>query len=69
MYQKEAYEAVEQAKQNTGEWFGDEEHDEQVCFANGVYTVASNGDAQDYSNGDKAAEALMWQWQQEDRKS
>jgi len=59
-------EAVNEARNNPESWIGDGE--EQVIFANGVFTVASNGDAEDFDTAEKAAAALEWQWQQEERK-
>ena len=69
MKAKNAQEAVKLAKSNPETWIGDGKHDEQVCFANGVYTVASNGDAEDFQTADAAADALKRQWQQEDNRS
>ena len=60
-----AMNAVTEAKRNPESWIGD--HDEQVIFANGVFTVASNGDAEDFETAEEAAIALEWQWQEEER--
>lgn len=49
----------------SGEWFGMKGRSSQVIFANGVLTVADNGEAQDYNTKTeqmKAGEALINDW-------
>lgn len=64
--QQSARQAVENAARNPTNWIGDGEHEEQVVYAAGTFTVGSNGDVQDFATAGKAAEALAYQWEQED---
>ncbi len=64
----DARKAVEQAAQNPEQWIGDGKHEEQVVYAAGTFTVASNGDAQDFATAGGAANALEHQWQEEDKR-
>lgn len=64
-YQHLALMAVQMAWKNPETWCGDADHDEQVVFANDIYTVASNGDASDYSDPGQAVTALATQWRNE----
>ncbi len=60
----DAMQAVKDAEANPETWFPLNHDGEQVCFANGVWTVASNGDSSDYTEPTDAADALAYQWMQ-----
>lgn len=60
---------VAQAVQAPTTWQGDGLHDEQVIWAEGIFTVASNGDAVDYPDATRAALALCHEWARQDRQN
>lgn len=47
-------------------WCSDNHHDTEIIYANGVYSVGTNGDVADYASADEAIEALVYQWDLED---
>lgn len=47
-------------------WCSDDHHDTEIIYANGVYSVGTNGDVADYASADEAIEALVYQWDLED---
>ena len=67
MMNNSAIQAVVSAYTTPEVWCGDDNHDAQVVFANGVYTVGSNGDVQDYTDSDEAIVALAREWDKEDQ--
>lgn len=64
-----AEQLVQKAQENPKSWQSDGKHDDEVIFANGIYSVGSNGDVADYKTASEAAEALEYSWQQEDNNS
>ena len=66
--QMEAFNAIANALENPGEWFGMKGRSSQVIFANDVLTVADNGEAQDYDARTEQVEAgaaLVGDWKRE----
>ena len=68
-YRNAAKKAVNKAASHPMTWSGDGQHDDEVCFANGVYSVGSNGDVADYDDAAAAAEALGYQWEMQDEEA
>ena len=58
---------VNQAQANPEQWFGDGQHEDEILFANGVFTVGSNGDCEDFESAKDALAALQSSWERENR--
>ena len=66
--QQEAFNAIGNALENRGEWFGMKGRSSQVIFAEGVLSVVDNGEGQDYdvqTEQAKAMDALVSDWTRE----
>lgn len=66
--QQEAFNAIANALENPGEWFGMKGRSSQVIFAEGVLSVVDNGEGQDYdvqTEQAKAMDALVSDWTRE----
>jgi hypothetical protein len=64
----EAFNAIANALENPGEWFGMKGRSSQVIFAEGVLSVADNGEGQDFNVDTeqlKAHDALVNDWKRE----
>lgn len=68
-YRNAAKKAIKTAASYPMTWSGDGQHDDEVCFANGVYSVGSNGDVADYDDATTAIDALIYQWEMQDEKA
>ena len=61
-----ATQLVEWAEKSPEVWHSDNQHEDEVIFANGMYSVGSNGDVADYFTASEAVSALEHSWANED---